>query len=715
MEPQTKRTLIATLACLLVLVGWFQLQSILYPPPPPPLATSAPAQGPATPSAATMTAAPSATTAPAANTPSRTAGFTADNKGSIETVTLGDDREDNKSTGFVNFYEMAVVVTTRGAGVESVRLSRHRNHVPKDKKNPDHDPYDLLSAVEDKGTGMPLTSFVTERALLVEDKQTVELSDVNWSLLRRDDEAGQAAELSTVIQSGGEPVLRLTRTYRLAKGAYHLDMGLTIENLSRESRSVIVTQRGPIGLKNDDPQREFRRIVSAVIEEGGRIIDGETAMRADVVKAENAAKELKVVEGQHTVWSALGSKYFACIVAPLPALPAKTPYPDYLVKTQGRTYLNAADPADDLSFEQVLAPARIGPRHSITLPIQAFCGPKSDSLFDRLPEARERAYGIVRHADQSGCTFHIIQVAMLWLLTAAHKVVGNYGVAIIILVLIVRLILHPVTKRGQINMMKMQKGMAQLKPKMEALQEQYKNDKQKLNEEVMKLYREEGINPASQMLGCLPMFLQMPIWVALWTTLNTNVELRHRPFFFWITDLSSPDALYQPSPPWDIHIPLIGAMMGTIHAFNLLPIIMTITMYAQQKFMQKLTKPDKPPPPKLDAEGRPLPDPMVQQQKMMSFMMLFFGLLFYNFPSGLNLYILSSNLLGMLEQYRIKKHIRERDARGEFEIKKKQTATLGDGKPSLFERLAKKAEDARLAQSGRKLEKPKKQRKQPRF
>jgi membrane protein insertase Oxa1/YidC/SpoIIIJ len=156
-------------------------------------------------------------------------------------------------------------------------------------------------------------------------------------------------------------------------------------------------------------------------------------------------------------------------------------------------------------------------------------------------------------------------------------------------------------------------------------------------------------------------------------------------------------------------------MIGTIHAFNLLPIIMTATMYAQQKFMQKLTKPDKPPPPKLDAEGRPLPDPMVQQQKMMTFMMLFFGLLFYNFPSGLNLYILSSNLLGMLEQYRIKKHIRERDARGEFEIKKKVTSALGNGKPSFLERLAKKAEEARLDQTSHKPMKPKKQRKQPRF
>jgi len=717
MEPQTRRTLIATLACMAILFGWFELQSVLYPPRPATPPASAPAVATTQQATSSVAAAPAEiTSTPISTTPnsaseSKTAAFSVDSKAAIQTVILGDDRDNDKKTGFNNPFEMAVVVSSRGAGVESVRLSHYRNHVPKDKKNPDHDPYDLLCPIDDARSGRPLLSFVTERLLLVADKQTVELSDDNWELTKRGDETGETAELRTVVKHGTDAILRLTRTYHLLKGSYHLDSNLTVENLAGEARNIVVTQRGPIGVKNDDPQREFRRIVTAVIDENGRIIDGETTMHADVFKSEDATKELRAAQNQHALWSALGSKYFACIVSPLPIPDDKKRFPEYWVKTLGRAFYPPTDNKNDLSFEQVFALPTIKPRNSVSISFQVYCGPKSDDLFSRLPEAQSRNYGIVRHADLSGCTFQVIQAAMLWLLTLAHRLVGNYGVAIIILVFVVRLILHPVTKRGQINMMKMQKGMAHLKPKMEALQGQYKHDKQKLNEEVMKLYREEGINPASQVLGCLPMFLQMPIWVALWTTLNTNVELRHKPFFLWIHDLAAPDALYQPAPPWDFQIPIIGGMIGTIHAFNLLPIIMMITMYAQQKFMQKLTKPAVPPPPKLDAEGRPIPDPMAQQQKMMSFMTLFFGLLFYNFPSGLNLYILSSNLLGMYEQYRIKTHIREREEKGDFEVKKKPAASLGDGKPSFMERLAKKAEDARVAQSGRK---PKK-RKQPRF
>ncbi len=214
----------------------------------------------------------------------------------------------------------------------------------------------------------------------------------------------------------------------------------------------------------------------------------------------------------------------------------------------------------------------------------------------------------------------------------------------------------------------------------------------------MKLYREEGINPAGQLLGCLPMVLQMPVWVALWTTLNTNVDMRHEPFFWWINDLAAPDALFPFPESWFFTLPMLGA----VEAFNLLPLIMTATMYGQQKITQKLTKPTTPAKPKLDKHGRPLPDQLAQQQKMMSFMMIFFGIIFYNFPSGLNLYILSSNRLGMLEQWRIKKHIREKEERGEFEVRK--TSPAADKvKPSriggYIEKLQKKAEQARLAQS----------------
>jgi YidC/Oxa1 family membrane protein insertase len=317
---------------------------------------------------------------------------------------------------------------------------------------------------------------------------------------------------------------------------------------------------------------------------------------------------------------------------------------------------------------------------------------------------------------------------MLWLLTAIYRVVRNYGIAIIVLVIIVKLILHPISKRGQLSMMKMQKSMAQVKPKLDLLQQQYRNDKQKLQEETLKLYREEGINPAGNLAGCLPLFLQMPIWVALWSTLNTNADMRHQPFFWWIRDLASPDALIPLSPDWHFTVPVIGKalMGGPITALNVLPILMIVTMYLQQKFTQKLTRPDGPAPaPKLDAEGRPLPDPMAQQQKMMPYMMAFMGLLFYNFPSGLNLYVFSNSLLGMLEQYQIRKHLKKLESRGEL-----PGGGSGDGrgggssdgsaggappKPSIWQKLEKKAEEARLAKASREELPRKKRRKQSRF
>ena len=257
--------------------------------------------------------------------------------------------------------------------------------------------------------------------------------------------------------------------------------------------------------------------------------------------------------------------------------------------------------------------------------------------------------------------------------------------------------------------MKMQKNTQRMKPKLDAIQQQYKNDKQKLNEETMKLYREEGVNPAGTVLGCLPMLMQTPIWIALYTTLYTNVDLRHMPFFGYIRDLSAPDALYTFATPF--HVPIAG---WAIPSFNLLPLLMAGIMYAQQKFTQKLTKPDKPVPPKLDADGNPLPDTMAQQQKIMSFMMIFMGLIFYNFPSGLCLYILSSSLLGMAEQFYIRKHIREKEADGGFESKDKKPAQKGFLGRKL-EELQKKAEEARLSQTKSPQVQAKKRRKKARF
>lgn len=718
MEPQSKRMLLATFLCLGVLVGWMKLMQALYPPPEPPALTApsttapaalADAEQPATTAATEPSSAPAPSTRSAAEM--RSAEPYAPDAPSTATLTIGDERENNARTGFVNPFEMGVTVTPRGAAVESLKLSRHRSHPPADPNNPTDDPYPLLHQVIDPDTEEAYNSFATESVRLIEDKVTVPLDGVIWSLRKETDAESETAVLQTVVKSdpgaGASDLLEITKTYRLERGASRLLIALGVRNLSDQQRSILVTERGPIGLPAEDPRSEYRHLVFAVVnEETGSISSGATLTRDTVLKAEDARHELLPGEGRGRLWAAVCNKYFACIVDPRPRQ-KEAKFADYVGQVFGRAPLRRQSKADDLTVEWLLKPKdalapKGQPGDAVTLEFSTYCGAQGERALAALPpDLQNRGYEIVSHVNVPGCTFSFLTTAMQWLLTRSYGLVHNYGIAIFILVIVVRLILHPISKRTQMNMVKMQKGMAKLKPKMEAIQQQYKNDKQKLSEETMKLYREEGVNPASNVLGCLPMLLQMPILVALYSALNLDVELRHQPFCLWIRDLSSPDALVQFN--WSYHIPLIGAMMGPITAFNLLPLVMIVSMYAQQKFMQKLTQANTPRPVQKDKDGNVIPDQMAQQQKMMTYMMIPFGLMFYNLPSGLNLYFLTSNLLGVLEQYIIKKELRRREEAGEFEIKKKPADA--PKKPSLIgrylEMAQKSAEQARRVQSDR--------------
>ena len=193
-------------------------------------------------------------------------------------------------------------------------------------------------------------------------------------------------------------------------------------------------------------------------------------------------------------------------------------------------------------------------------------------------------------------------------------------------------------------MMKMQK----LGPKMKEIQAKYANNKAEMNKQVMAMYREQGVSPVS---GMLPMFLQMPIWIALWTAVYTSIDLRGAGFLpVWITDLSMPDQLF--AIPYAAKIqtlPFIGAVFPTY--FNLLPILMGVVMYLQQKLMSSSQT----------AAASTNPQ-MAQQQKMMMIMMpLLFPIMLYSGPSGVNLYILSSITAGVVEQKVIRKHLKEKE------------------------------------------------------
>ena len=213
--------------------------------------------------------------------------------------------------------------------------------------------------------------------------------------------------------------------------------------------------------------------------------------------------------------------------------------------------------------------------------------------------------------------------AMLYFLTWFHAhIIANYGVAIIVLTLLVRSAMFPLTLKGTKSMKKMQ----MLGPEMERIKKEVGDDQQEQQRRMMELYKERGVNPLG---GCMPMFLQMPVFFAMYRVYATAFEFRGAPFVGWIKDLSAPDALYHLS--FSIPVPLMANGIDTI---NLLPILMGIAMVASSKIMPT---------------SGPVQNP--QQKMMMTFMPVMFSFICYNMASGLNLYILTSTVLGMAQNY----------------------------------------------------------------
>ena len=222
----------------------------------------------------------------------------------------------------------------------------------------------------------------------------------------------------------------------------------------------------------------------AVIDPEGNVTAGENEVREQVVKAEDQRLDFKPGDDR-IYWSALSNKYFTCLIFPKP-IDRKSKHAGYLDRVSGIVASPGREIAGDLSIEQVLAPPQpIAAGASQTLSFDVYCGDKNETSLAVVATAESRRYALVGSPDRSMCTFESIGHLLNWLLVRVYAVVGNYGIAIILLVIVVRLCLHPITKKGQINMMRMQKNTQRIKPKMEVLQKQYKNDRQKLGEETM--------------------------------------------------------------------------------------------------------------------------------------------------------------------------------------------------------------------------------------
>lgn len=615
--------------------------------------------------------------------------------GAAEIVSIGDVAENGP-------FPMKIVLTSRGAAISEVYLRGARREVGKP------DPYPLLSPVQDPVTGRVYDSFATERLRIETFRQDIALSELPWQVDRAACTDKQAVFRVTVHRDG-RPVVEVAKTYTLTrtgpisrKGAealesrrYDVRLEYALRNLTADPLEVILTQRGPIGLHQEDPRSDDRAVMAA-LGDGTSIKVAKKHQRKEIAatRDKNGVLTHPVVElgrdqGQNTLaWAADANRYFACIVRP-----ERGDGGIGIAQAQAVSLTDSEDAAfsQDITFSLVTTPIRLDAEGTTVAGFALYLGPKSKTAFERIEEYAKYNYFATVAVDFYCCAPAPVARFMMWLLQVLYWPTRNYGLAIILLVLIVRTILHPITKAGQVNMVKMQKMQAKLQPKVEELKKKYANDRAKLNEEIMTVYREAGVSPASQMLTCLPMALQIPIWAGLWAALSSTVEMRHAPFDgYWIKDLAAPDALISFGRAVDI--PLVSYLTGPIHSFNLLPILLTVTMYLQQRFMPKASA----------AVATQASEQLAQQQKMMNFMTIFFGLMFYSAPSGLNLYIMASNLGGILEQWRIRKHIEVLEERAKNAPPGTQDGLLKKvKKPRFWSWLEKRAEEAKRVSSSR--------------
>jgi YidC/Oxa1 family membrane protein insertase len=381
----------------------------------------------------------------------------------------------------------------------------------------------------------------------------------------------------------------VTRTWELAQPPYQLRSSIEVRNDRPDARSVGLGITSAHYVRRADEKGGFFGRPSPVLSHG-ICQQGDETIREDRdgLLSEDEARPMQPHSyGPGVEYVALSNVYFAIIAAPEGETAERC---DMLSSDRGGT---VKDPDGSL-FETKLAyaPKEIGPGETVTFRTAVYAGPKD---YDALQEFGHLASNVIDLG-----WFSFIARGMSWLLRTIYGFIGNWGVAIILLTLLVRVLLLPFVIPQFRNMAKQRA----LKPEIDKINELYKDDREKKGAAMMELWRKHKVNPLG---GCLPVLLQMPIFFALYQTLSTSIELYHAPFIWWWIDLSSPDPLY------------------------VLPIILGALMFIQQKLT----------PVQMDAT----------QAKVMLYamplMMTFFMLLL---PTGLCLYMVTSSAIGITQQ-----------------------------------------------------------------
>lgn len=382
------------------------------------------------------------------------------------------------------------------------------------------------------------------------------------------DSAEKVVSFSALTASG----LTVIKNYTFRADSYVVEVSVKIINDSNSIKSGNFN----FSLVSVLPEEDGGGMQDMYTFVGPISFNGEELLEDDLEDLEESAK----IYGEGILWSGFVTKYFLTLISPgESAKQVQIEKGDGYVQNKFISPYISLAPGQKVSFDYV-----------------SFIGPLDYDLLYAAGHQFEQAkdYGF----------FSILAKPLMHVLKFFYGFFGNYGVAIILLTVCIKIIFWPLTQKSYKSM----KGMQKLQPEMQKLREKYSNDKQRLNQEMMSFYKENKVNPLG---GCLPMLIQIPVFFALYQVLLGAIELRHAPFIFWLVDLSTKDPYY------------------------ITPLIMGATMFVQQKMTPTTMDPN--------------------QAKIMLMMPVIFTFMFLNFPSGLVLYWMVNNLLTILQQYLIRR------------------------------------------------------------
>lgn len=468
---------------------------------------------------------------------------------------------------------MKATISTQGGDLVRLELLNYKEHEDKQKNFVLFDEKHQYMAQSGLiGQGLPTHRTVLKR---VDGPATL---------------ADGANELVIRLDAPAENGIKATKVLTFKRGSYVVDVAWEIANGSDKA----LTPHAYFQLQRDDvaPSGETRMVSTFT----GSAVYTEADKYQKVTYEDIGKDKAKFTKTADNGWLAMVQHYFVSAWIPKD-------------KTQREFYMRKLEGSNVFQAGVIVPVADIAPGAKAATAVSLYAGPQEQAAL------KEVATGLNLVVDYGWLT--IVAAPIFWALQAIHSLVGNWGWAIITLTIILKGIFFPLSAASYKSMAKMRV----LTPRLAQLKERYADDKQRLNQEMMKLYQTEKVNPLG---GCLPILVQIPVFIALYWVLLGAVEMRDAPWILWIKDLASPDTLF-------------GVIPGINIPVGLLPILMMISMFIQTKL--------NPTP----------PDPI--QAKVMLFMPLLFGLMFFSFPAGLVLYWVVNNVLSIAQQWQITRMI----------------------------------------------------------